>query len=103
MGLVKFIRKYKIKAKKIYTVILLTILEIIGIIWLNNWVITPVILVPLIQFVAIFEHRDVWKKLSEEEKAEITLTELELDNFVRVIVEKLEYMSLEEILIEIKK
>ena len=100
----KFFRKYKIKAKKIYTVVILTILEIVMILWYTNWVFTPMIFIPLIQFVAIFENRDVWKKLSEKEKKEIILSEDELDNFVKGIVESLsDGMTIDEILEKIKK
>ena len=104
MGIIDKIKKYKVKAKKLYTVILLTIIEMIGIVWLSNWIITPAILIPLVQFIAIFEHRDVWKKLSKKEKAEITLTEEELDLFVKGIYNTiLEGKSLEDLLDRMKE
>ena len=97
-------RKYKIKAKKLYTVIFLTILEMFMILWISNWVATPLILVPFVQFIAIFENRDVWKKLTEKEKKEITLSEEELNNFVYNIESKIKKgMSSEDILVEMKR
>ena len=103
MGILKFIRKYKVRAKKLWTVIVLTIIEIIGIIWLSGWIITPAILMPLAQFVAIFEHKDVWEKLSKKEKAEITLSEEDLDNFVKGIIESIiDGLSIEDLLLKIK-
>ena len=104
MKLREIFRKYKIKAKKIYTVIILTIIEIVMILWFNSWVPTPMIMIPLVQFVAIFEHRDVWKKLTEKEKSEITLSEEELDNFIKGIIENvLEGKSVEEIIKNVKE
>ena len=97
-------RKYKIKAKKLYTIIALTILEMVMILWYNNWVLAPVILIPLIQFVAIFENKDIWSRLSEDEKKEITISENELDSFVIGIENKIKQgISVEDILIEIKE
>ena len=97
-------RKYKIKAKKLYTVIFLTILEMFMILWISNWVATPLILVPFIQFIAIFENRDVWKKLTDDEKKEITLSEDELNKFVIGIEKQIKKgISVEDILIEMKK
>ena len=97
-------RKYKIKAKKLYTIIALTILEMVMILWYGNWIPTPIILIPLIQFVAIFENKDIWSRLSEDEKKEITLSEDELDNFVIGIENKIKQgISIEDILIEIKE
>lgn len=102
MTLKEKIRKYKIKAKKFYTVILLTIVEMFIILWACNWVLTVAIMAPLVQFVAIFENRKGWSKLSEEEKKELTLTEEELTNFIKVVAEKLDYMTTEEIIQELK-
>ena len=97
-------RKYKIKAKKLYTIILLTILEMFMILWISNWVPNPYMLVPFVQFIAIFENRDVWSKLSEDEKKEITLSEDELDKFVIGIEKQIKKgISVEDILIEIKE
>ena len=97
-------KKYKVKAKKLYTIILLTIIEMVMIVWYNNWVPTPMMLIPLVQFIAIFENRDICKKLTEEEKKEITLSEEELDSFVYNIESKIKKgMSSEDILIEMKK
>ena len=104
MGIIDKIKNYKVKAKKLYTVIILTIIEMIGIVWLSNWIITPAVLIPLVQFVAIFENRDVWKKLSKKEKEEITLTEEELDSFVKGIYNTIiEGKSLEDLLDRMKE
>lgn len=101
MGLIK---KYKIKAKRIYTIILLTIMEMFLILWIGDWIPTPVILVPLIQFIAIFENRDTWAKLTEKEKEEFTLSEDELDSFVIGIVSELALgKKLSDILENIKR
>jgi len=89
MSIKTLIKKYKIKAKKLYTIIALTIIEMFLIFWGCNWIIKPAIMVPLVQFVAIFENRNVWTKLTEEEKKEITLSEEELDSFVIGIVDEL--------------
>ena len=100
----KFLRKYKIKAKKLYTIIALSILEVILILWCNNWVPTPALLAPAIQFVLIFEYRDVWDKLSDKEKKELTLSEDELDKFVIGIEKEIkDGKSANDILIELKK
>ena len=102
--IIEKIKKYKVKAKKLYTIIALTIIEMIAIVWWNSWIITPAILAPLIQFVAIFEHRDVWAKLSEEEKKEITLSEEDLDNFVKGVVRTIiDGKNIEDILKKIKE
>jgi len=80
-----FIRKYKIKAQKFLTIILLTIIEIILILWLNDWVFTKVMFAPFIQFVMMFEQKDVWSKLTEKEKEEILLSETDVSKFVEAI------------------
>ena len=103
MGILKTIRKYKIKAKKLYTVIFISIIEIIMILWWNSWAFTPAIFAPLIQLAMIFENRDVWKKLSKKEKEEITLTEEEFDDFVKgVVISIVDGLSTSEILKKIK-
>lgn len=103
MKIREIFRKYKIKAKKLYTIAAITILEVVMILWLSNWTPTPAIIPPFIQFVLIFENRDGWSKLSEKEKEELTLSEEDLDNFIRAITEKIKKLPVEEIIKEIKK
>lgn len=79
-------RKYKIKAKKLLTVILLSIIEIVWLLWANNWVPSPVILAPLIQFAFIIEKKKVWSKLSEKEKEKILISEDTLLGLVKGVI-----------------
>lgn len=100
----KFIRKYKIKAKKLLTVIFISIIEIVLFLWSNNWMPSPIVLVPLIQLALIFEKKNVWARLTEKEKKEILLSESDVDNFVRGVEKLLESgKTSREILKEIKR
>lgn len=95
-------KKYKVKAKKFYTILFITILEIIMILWLNDWRLSPVMIPPFIQFILMFENRDLWSKMTEEEKEELTLSEEELSNFVKNIIKNKEKgLTAEEILSKI--
>ena len=62
----KFFQKRKISAKKLLTIIILTIIEIIIILWINNWELSPYMIAPFIQFVLILEKKDVWDKLTKK-------------------------------------
>ena len=100
----KIFKKYKIKAKKLYTVIALTLLELFIIFVCNDYQPHLAMIAPLVQFCLIFEKRDIWTRLSEKEKKEILLDEEDVDNFV-IGVEKLikKGKTSGEILEEIKK
>ena len=98
-----FIRKYKISTKKLFYILGISIVEVFIILIGNGWVLNAAILAPLIQFIAVLKSREGFNKLSEEEKNKHSLSENELDNFIHAIAEKLEYMTVEEILKEIKK
>lgn len=99
----KFFQKRKINAKKLLTIILLTITEMIIILWINDWVISPFLLAPFIQFVMIFEKKDVWDKLTEKEKKEVMLDEDDVTGFVKGIERLIaEGKTSAEILEEIK-
>ncbi len=95
----KGFNKYKVKANKFYTILIITIVEILLILWLSNWQFSPAIIPPFIQFLLIFENRDVWSRLSNEEKEDLTLTESDITNFVIGIEKKLSKgKSVEQIL-----
>jgi hypothetical protein len=100
----KLFKKYKIKAKKFYTVVILSIIEIFLILWASNWQFTLAIIPVGIQLAFIFEQRDIWARLSEEEKKEVLLSEIEVEALIKGI-EKLvkDGRSSSEILEEIKK
>lgn len=83
--------KYKVKSKSFTVILILTIIEIIMVLWLNNWQFTPLIFPPFIQFVLIFENRDVWKKLSPKERENLStgdLLLLEILDRIKGITEK---------------
>jgi len=102
MKLREFFRRYKIKAKTFWTILIITIAEIGLILWCNNWMPTPAMIPPFIQFILIFENRDVWAKLSEKEKEELTLSEDDVSNFVRGVEQKLKTgITVEEIIAKI--
>ena len=75
-------KKYKIRAKKFYTIIALSLLEIVLLIWYFNWEFNAYVVIPLIQFVLMFEKRDIWAKLTEKEKEELLLSEVDIYNFI---------------------
>lgn len=50
-------------------------MEVILLLWTNDWNFTAVALIPLIQLLLIFEKREQWAKLSEEEKEKVLLSE----------------------------
>ena len=81
----KFFRKRKVNAKKLISIILLSILEVITLLWWNDWEFTPAVFIPAIQFYLIFEKRDVWSKLSEKEKEEILLNKDDVENLIKGI------------------
>ena len=96
--------KWKIRAKNLKTIIALTILEIILILWYNDWKFHPVIIATLVQFSLIFERRDVWSRLTKKEKKEVLLDEDDVENFVKgveVLIKKGKTSG--EILEKIKK
>ncbi len=99
MGLRNLFRKWKIKAKTFWTILAITIIEVGLILWCNNWMPSPAIIPPFIQFILIFENRDVWAKLSEKEKEELTLSEDDVSNFVKGVEQKLKTgITVEEII-----
>ncbi len=100
----KFFRKYKIKAKKLLTVIILTALEMVALLWYNNWQFSPVLIIPLIQFALIFEKKNMWSKLSDEEKEKVLLSEDDVSGLIRgvsILIKK--GKSTEDIIEKIKK
>ena len=99
----KFVRKYKISTKKLFYILILSIIEVFIILIGNGWVLNAAVLAPLVQFIAVLKSRDGFDKLSKVEKNEHSLSEDDLDNFIYAIAEKLVYMTVEEILKEIKK
>lgn len=101
MGLFK---KYKVKAKKLYTIIMLSILEIILILWSNEWAFHIAIVPVFIQLAFIFENKDIWSRLTEKEKKEIMLAEEDIKKLIEGITKLLdEGKNSSEILDEIKK
>ena len=82
----------------------LTILEAVGLLWYNDWKFTWYVFLPLIQFILIFEKKEAWNKLSDEEKEKILLSEDDISGLVRG-VEKLvkEGETADSILEKIKK
>lgn len=78
-------RKFKIRAKTLIFIGILTILEVVFLFWHNNWNFTIAAIIPLIQFILIFERREKWDKLSEEEKEKVLISEQTLDGFVKGI------------------
>jgi len=103
MTIIDFFRERKIKAKKFYSVILLTIVEILLLWWGLEWQLKPVMLVPFIQFIAVFENRDIWKRMTEEEKKRCMLSEDDVKKFIRGIEKFIkDGKSSEDIIEEIK-
>jgi len=99
-----FFRKIKISLKMLYWIAIITILEIVCLLWYNNWAFTPAIIIALIQFGLIIEKRDVWSKLNKKEKEEILLSNNEFENFIKGIYALFEAgKTTEEVLEEIKK
>lgn len=97
-------KNLKIKAKTFWFIAAITALEIIILLWCNNWQFTPAIIPTFIQFLLVIDHKDVWKKLSDEEKEKVLLSEDDVEGFVRG-VKKLceEGKSTQEILDHIKE
>ncbi len=88
----KWIRKYKFKAKKFIYITLLSIVEILLLLWGNDWQYTHAIFAVLIQYVLIFE-----KKVDE-------LKEGDLKSFLKGVMKLLkDGKTSDEILEEIKK
>lgn len=99
----KFFQKRKVSAKKLLTIILLTIAEIVIILWFNDWNVSPYLIAPFIQFVMILEKKDVWDKLTEKEKKEVMLDEDDVTGLIKGIERLIEEgKTSEEILDEIK-
>lgn len=87
MSIRSYLRKFKIRAKSLYFVILLTFLEVVLFLWWNNWVFTPAIIPAFIQLGFIIEKKEKWKTLSEEEKNKILISEETVVGFVKGIIE----------------
>lgn len=99
----KFFQKRKVSTKKLLTVILLTVAEIVIILWLNDWIASPYLIAPFVQFVMILEKKDVWDKLTEKEKKEVMLDEDDVTGLVKGIERLIEEgKSSEDILKELK-
>lgn len=88
MTIRSFFRKLKIRVKTFLFITILTILEVILLFWKNDWKPTFIMLLPLVQYVLIFEKKAKWDKLSDEEKEEVLISE---DNIIGLVrgVEKL--------------
>lgn len=76
-------KKIKINVKKLISVIIISILEVVMLLWWNDWVFTPAVFIPAIQLILIIEKSDVWSKLSEKEKEEILLSNEEVENLIK--------------------
>jgi len=87
MSIRSYLRKFKIRAKSLYFIIVLTILEVVLFLWGNNWVFTPAIIPALLQLGLIIEKREKWKELTEEEKEKVLISEDTMIGFVKGIVE----------------
>lgn len=99
----KFFQKRKVSAKKLLTIILLTITEMVIILWINDWAVSPYLLAPFIQFLAILEKKSVWDKLTEKEKKEVMLDEDDVTGLVKGIERLIEEgKTSDEIIKEIK-
>lgn len=99
----KIFKKYKINAKKFGTVVFVSILEIVLILWLNNWMLTPALIPLIVQIALIFERKDIWGKMTRKEKEELFLSEEELKNFIQAVLKrKEEGKTVNEIILEIK-
>ena len=57
----------------------------IVLLWSNNWAYTPAIIPTFIQFALIFERREKWKKLSDEEKEKIMISEDDIVGLIKGI------------------
>lgn len=104
MTLRKLFKKWKVKLSSFLLVSLLTILEVILILWCNNWAFSPAIVPIFVQYIMIFEHRDIWKRMTKKEKEEVMLSEDDVGNLI-IGIEKLlkEGKTGKEILDEIKE
>ena len=88
----KWIRKYKFSAKKFIWITILSILEILLLLWGNNWQYNHAILAVLIQYVLIFKR-----------KIEV-LKEGDIKSFIKGVITLLEDdKNSEEILEEVKE
>lgn len=97
-------RKIKIRARTLLFISILTFLEVIALLGNNDWKFTWVAFIPLIQFVLIFERKDIWNKLSQVEKEKVLISEDTLTGLV-LGVEKLlqEGDSVKKIIKKIKE
>ena len=86
MNIRKFIRKFKIGAKKLLTVIVISIIEIIWLLWANDWVATPILFAPLVQLALIIEKKKIWSSLSDKEKEKILISEDTLSGLVKGVI-----------------
>jgi len=103
MNLRNIFKKFKIKSKSFIVVTILTIIEIVLILWCNDWIFTPAIVPIFIQYIMIFEKRDVWDRLSEKEKKEIMIDEDDITKLIKGIEKLLdEGQTAEDIIKEIK-
>jgi len=85
MSIRSYFRKFKIRAKTFYFIICLTVLEVILLLWSNDWAYTPAIIPVFIQFALIFERREKWKQLTDEEKEKIMISENDITGLVKGI------------------
>jgi len=100
----KFLKKFKIKSKKLLTVFILSIVEIVLILWWNSWIFTPAVFATIVQLGFILEKKDIWERLTEDEKKDILLTGDELDSFIRGVAKLInEGKTADDVIAEIKK
>lgn len=107
MNLRNLFKKWKIKLKSFILVTILTVVEI-GLVLLiayltKNWETAFAIIPTLVQYIMIFEKRDVWERLTDKEKEEIMLSEDDVSGLI-LGIEKLigEGKTGKEVLDEIK-
>ena len=90
--LIRWIRKYKFKVKKFIYITILSIIEVLLLLWGNDWRFSYAIYAVLVQYILIFE-----KKIDELKEGDIKL-------FIKGVIELFkDGKDFDDILKEIKK
>jgi hypothetical protein len=87
MSIRSFFRKIKIRLKRFILITVLTFIEVFLLLWHHDWEFTLATAIPLIQLILIFDKKDVWEKMSEEERERVLLSEDDFIGLVRGIID----------------
>lgn len=88
-GIREYFKKLKVSANKLIFVIILSIIELVCLLYYFHWIITPenilAILAPLIQIGLIFERKDKWATMSEDERKDVLLSEDDITSLLKAV------------------